>query len=593
MQRLTTIAALVLLLANGCGSSKDSGELPTDAGPYPDTVTAPDTVAVADAAPALDTVADAGSDAGSDAVTETDTVDVPDTEAAGDAVTDAGSDAGSDAVMDAGSDAGSDTDTAADTGAPPCETAMDCLLAWGDDDPCVMYDCVDGSCVSEPRSACCLTNVDCNDWDVCTRDMCDTGAHRCLNLPSEDPECCRGSWLLQEDFDDGLPESWRVERPEEARAFWEVVALTNPPGQQVLRFRDPTLDGYGTGYHESGALWAAPLTIPADEPYPIFRFDLKLDTEWRLSEEPPQENDPRVYDKLTLSLLVDGEEEEVWSSYSPDVEGATCPQGAYGDCEFGSFALLLDEYRGKSVQPVFRFDTGDHIDNDYAGPSLDNVGLELACRLPGECLSAADCDDQDPCYDDYCTDGACEHVPNYTSGCCYPYDQARWTFDPNYLAGFTVTPPSDVVGWHTSDLRSVSSPTSLRFGNRTAATYDDPGSPVAGQADSPTTTLSSYRRSVLTLQVWVDLEVFDNDAPERDRFQILLIDASDDSQFLLWDRSALAPAQHATWVPLEIDLDDFRGRVIFLRFRFSSGDDQENSGEGVYVDDIYVTRLCE
>jgi predicted ribosomally synthesized peptide with SipW-like signal peptide len=44
---------------------------------------------------------------------------------------------------------------------------------------------------------------------------------------------------------------------------------------------------------------------------------------------------------------------------------------------------------------------------------LDGWGRDDGIPYPcGECLSAADCDDQNPCTDDACVDGACENIPN-------------------------------------------------------------------------------------------------------------------------------------------------------------------------------------
>jgi len=184
-------------------------------------------------------------------------------------------------------------------------------------------------------------------------------------------------------------------------------------------------------------------------------------------------------------------------------------------------------------------------------------------------------------------------VNNYLPGCCYDYELASWQFDPFSLSGFQVTPMEPLVRWHITERRFLTGTASLRFGHAGNDTYDSPGSPVAGHAQSPPLSVPWWYNTTVDLAVWVDLEPWDATAPERDRFQIVVMTLDDGAQTVVWDRSLLTAAQQRQWVPVRFDLNGVQGRVAVVRFEFSSGDAEQNTGEGVYVDDIRVTRRCD
>ena len=592
---LTLVAAAVLA---ACGGSGGSG--PFDAGdgrPSELDVASPDVLPEAGDGAATDIFGDLPLPADASDEVAADAADVPDEGPADLAPDLPDTDPPDGADVADGiepSDADDVPDIAADVPTVPCFSLEDCERAFPFAERCEVLHCIEGSCASTWIEDCCLDDAECFDWDECTDDRCDGGSRQCDNAPSEDPLCCAGSWLGDTGFEEGLPGGWTATGPDDARARWHVTTRQAASGAGGLSFADPASGTYDTGYREQGTLTGPWLDIPVDEDRPVFRFSLRLDTEWRHFEEPNWSTPwPLVYDLLTLSLELDdgGGETEIWSSYSIDVAGTTCDPTL---CRWEEIGIGLDAFRGRRVRPIFRFDTGDHVDNDYAGPAIDDLGLLLACGTPPECLTSGDCDDQDPCTDDRCVARSCEHDPNYLPGCCYDYERASWHFDPLSLSGFTVVPSDELVRWHISESRAVTGTTSLRFGSLTNNTYDDPGRPVSGYAESPWVYMPYWNLVTLNLSVWVDVEPHDPVTPERDLFQITALVAGDGiaEETVVWDRSSLDANLRRTWVPIEVDLGAFATEMILLRFRFSSADSENNTGEGVYIDDIRVIRRC-
>ena len=492
-----------------------------------------------------------------------------------------------DAAPDAVAPDASDAVGPPDIGQIACEDDLDCELALPFHDLCDRVWCQDGTCRIARVEDCCLFDIDCFDWDPCTVDRC-TALKQCENAPVEDASCCSGEWRVRADFEEGLPEGWEIVRPEGARAYWQVSSARAATGDRALAFLEPESGGYGTGYREHGDTRGPWFEVPTEAEQPLFRFDVYLDTEWRMFAGAWADPSPLVYDRLTVLIDDGAHETEVWSSYSIDVQGHTCT----GGCAFRSFAVDLGDFRGQRVRPVFRFDSGDHIDNDWTGAAIDNVGFELACGEPPECFSSSDCDDGDRCTDDACQGATCAHEKNYAPGCCYDFEVANWQFDPFSLSGFQIQPMEPLVRWHVSDRRAFTGGASLRFGHVGDATFDLPGEPVSGRAASPSVTLVPWVTTTLHFAVWVDTEPYDPVQIERDAFEVVVVTSENGDADVVWHRGFLDVGDHRTWVEVDIDLTQYSGQVVFLRFQFSSGDAEGNTGEGVYVDDVRLIRRC-
>ncbi len=113
-----------------------------------------------------------------------------------------------------------------------CHYDDDCIGFLTDQDLCKSPVCVNSECrlLHVPDLNCCLTNLDCDDGDACTDDVCNPGNNTCSNLPQgkgccktvadcvadDDPctneacvenqcqstavaGCCKGAWECQDD----------------------------------------------------------------------------------------------------------------------------------------------------------------------------------------------------------------------------------------------------------------------------------------------------------------------------------------------------------------------------------------------------------
>lgn len=112
-----------------------------------------------------------------------------------------------------------------------CHNDDDCIGFLTDQDLCKDPVCVDSKCrlLHLPDLNCCLTNLDCDDGDPCTDDVCNPGNNTCSNLPqgktccftvadcvadddpctkeacvdnqcqsSVTPDCCKGDWECED-----------------------------------------------------------------------------------------------------------------------------------------------------------------------------------------------------------------------------------------------------------------------------------------------------------------------------------------------------------------------------------------------------------
>lgn len=488
-------------------------------------------------------------------------------------------------------DAPGDTTDAPDVTQVPCTVHEDCAGGvFVGYDECQMPACVGGFCTLADIVGCCLDDRHCHDWDPCTDDACVIGTRQCTNTPIAG--CCQGSWTIQESFEgDLLPVGWEADDPVNG-ARWHLRTGAGQTGARAVEFNDPTLGTYDTGFRAAGRLRGPWFDVPQSTDTPLLRFDLLLDTEWRtFTGGSWNDPSPLLYDRFDILLEEpDGNETLVWTSYAAEIRGTTCDLYF---CDFRSYRIDLSDWEGLRVRPVFAFDSGDHVDNAYRGPVLDNVGVLLSCGLPPECLTSADCDDGDPCTNNVCLNEACVFEPNYNPGCCYESTITTWTFDPENTQGFDIQPPGAPVRWHASSERAATLPSSLRFGNPVNTTFDNPGSAVAGTADSPSVGLMSWPWLALEFNVWIDVEDYDPLNPQRDLFRVLVVSLIDNSTTVIWDRSSVAPADHRRWLTVRVPLSSFGGQSVRLRLQFSSGDPESNHGEGVYVDNMKILRACE
>jgi hypothetical protein len=74
-----------------------------------------------------------------------------------------------------------------------------------------------------------------------------------------------------------------------------------------------------------------------------------------------------------------------------------------------------------------------------------------------------------------------------------------------------------------------------------------------------------------------------------DSFRVLA--EADGTTLELWNKSA-AGFSTQKWFEAEVGLGALAGKTVTLRFVFDTNDGVANNGEGVYLDEIAITRGC-
>jgi hypothetical protein len=219
--------------------------------------------------------------------------------------------------------------------------------------------------------------------------------------------------------------------------------------------------------------------------------------------------------------------------------------------------------------------------------TVDSCGKNQCSHKNICCKSAADCDDGDPvCTDEACVAGKCQWTKLKKLECCDPAVLSA-DFEGGVLpAGFAVSGTGGAVKWQAVQGKKAKSGTgALYYGNPATGNFDN------GQANQGTVTLgpaiavASGEKTVLTFWLYMH--------SEGGSFDDLGLEVKD-SQGKLWvpwlKSQAGVPIQQ--WQQVTVDLSAFGGQTVSLQLRFDTKDSIANDGEGVYVDDLAVTRGC-
>jgi len=465
-----------------------------------------------------------------------------------------------------------------DVPSPPCQSDAAC----DDDDKCTLDRCQESICVNDllPPGFCCAVDGDCEDGVACTVDQCLNGA--CWNLP-EDSTCCTlasdcedfdpcsadlciGStcghvfssddaackcddWL---DCDDGLPctDQSCVEgvclytaAPDAAGCCVDVVDCDDG---------DPATEDVCVQSTCGNAPWG--LCI--------------LNTHC-------EDGDP-----CTMNSCVDGICTSALQDSCCHVD-AQCTDGLASTtdlCEAGDCVHML---------PVAPDPCGSAVDCPAAPACLVGACVQGKCSYlfqaaPGCCTGAAACDDGDPCTTDSCgADLLCQSGP--VSGLV---EQVLWDFGDPVLPGFDLSGGAGSVGWGVSFAMFVSPPRSLYFGDPAKGNFATGGA-VAGEARGPLVQLPAAGPITLKGATYVDVEpLFSRD------LVWIAIETTSGGETEVWNKEAVGGTTAQAWLPLEADLSAFAGQSVRIVFAFDSIDEVDNTGEGVYFDDVSLWWSC-
>lgn len=517
------------------------------------------------------------------------------------------------------------------TCAGTCVAGDDCATD-GDactEDACQEFSNQDGVGVcAHPSLPSCLVPVctaataedDCPNSDPCREVSCPNGACVYTVIPEED--CCRYETLMAVGFDAGeLSEFnlWAYQNNQTVK--WQLSSHRATSGDNSLYYGNLAALNYQSQGSASnfGEATSPAVSLP-ELGYYFLTFNTFISTEFDLVSSDDYVN-PFGVDFFEVIVVEDPNGEEplksrVWSSHY--VHGTT-------QDTFIPVGIDLSEWAGKTISVRFRFDTSDNMDNNFEGIYIDDLVLtrdtcvhrdcggnqdcliDGVCRTgscsdnicdvtvvgepPECCASVVQCDDGDPCTADSCTGHACVHEPFEGPGCCLEWLVKGYAFDgTGPLDGFTITNEGvpgvggALTTWATSDVRVASSPRSLRFGN--AVNYDN-GGVAKGKILTPAFDLPPSGSYELRFNGFFDIET----DLSRDLFHVDVVVGEVVTQVL--DKSAIPVGNFGAWHEVgPVSLDAYRGESIQLQFRFNSVDGVGNGGQGVFIDDVSVRKVC-
>lgn len=225
---------------------------------------------------------------------------------------------------------------------------------------------------------------------------------------------------------------------------------------------------------------------------------------------------------------------------------------------------------------------------------------------PGACQKPADCNDSDACTTDVCESGLCLYAPSGAANCCGGSAFAD-SFDKG-LGAWAVKDTAAVNGqggivWNAAAVvgkngkpRHTSPPNAAYFGLPEVPCADAPaakcptfdnGKPVAATLTSGEFLVPKAAQATLSFQLLLDVD------PSLDQLNVAVVPAVGVKQ-VLWQKSKVQPTgtTNGAFQVQTIDLTKFAGQKVKVEFAFDSSTSFNNTGEGVYLDDVLVTTVC-
>ena len=472
--------------------------------------------------------------------------------------------------------------------------------------------CVEPMCTPENVETNCL------DAKECEEASCVDGA--CVY--SEVVNCCKTWNVLDADFDDGSLDGFNVySYLSNAKIKWQISNQRSTSPDYSLYYGDTVALNYESpGTFNFGE--ATSQVIHLEDGYAFLTFNLFLSTEFD-SSDPEKYYNPLGIDYFEVQVveklgdLVNEEVVQVWSGHN--IQGTT--GGA-----FLPVGIDLTPWEGKDIWLRFRFDTSDEVNNKFEGPYVDDVKIEYAtptcpadewdgrncqgdydCGIDGVCKTGScinnkcdiqvvgsppeccsnqtECEDGNPCTADACEDHTCVYSPIEGPGCCTPAGLVSFDFDLGVLSGFSVVDDGTDVKWQSSDAQAQSAPNALYFGN--GITFDN-GGVASGTALSPTISIPIGGVYHLGFHLFLDVDA----NPNFDIFKVEVV-TDDMTPAEVYSKTAVPLEAYKKWFEVgAIDLKNFKGKNIKVRFSFNSMDALKNDGFGIAIDDVTVAKVC-
>ena len=507
--------------------------------------------------------------------------------------------------------------------------------------PCEEVQCVSKECTPTPVPGCCTSNADCVTTLSCATSSCDMDTGRCLYCPGDCP-CSNNPNVQTKSFDkpslsaNGFS---TTDYGSNDNVRWQVDTTRFFKAPNSIYLGDPECRTYYNGLLSDTC---DPVTAGLDAT--AIRIMLYSPT-LNLAN-----NDGNAGSAVLFWYWSDVEPELGLGIAEPDalrifldvldgtgVKWTLASILETGKNTFGQWvpmAIDLAPYTNKLSRLRFEFDTYDGQLNDYEGIYIDEFQIidkcpggccntDLDCPYSGDpcmkpvclafsggpgsicseapidanckaCGTPADCEDNNPCTTNTCTD---EGICAVEVFCCYATSLFTTSFEEG-LAGWAVSDnnPNDSVSWQTTNLSASDGSFSAWFGDATTSTYET-GEPVKGGIvstfiDLPTD-FSDGGKLALEFDVKLDTEwdgLFYLNPLGIDRLSIELLGVGAPKE--IWSSDEIGGTTNGSWLSQSVDLTQWAGKTIQLRVQFNSVDGNGNAYMGPMLDNLYVGRVC-
>jgi pyroglutamyl-peptidase len=161
-----------------------------------------------------------------------------------------------------------------------------------------------------------------------------------------------------------------------------------------------------------------------------------------------------------------------------------------------------------------------------------------------------------------------------------PTPLARHGFEGGVALGWGLVSTSSSVSWGVSARRAAGGSYALYLGDPSRGDYDAQGNASRSTATMPTVTLPAGQPATLSFQLYIDTE------PGSDYDTLkALVDGSP-----IWHKDGPGnEVLQKQWQTISIDLSSHQGQSPLIAFEFDTVDSINNSGEGVFIDEILLT----
>ena len=102
-----------------------------------------------------------------------------------------------------------------------------------------------------------------------------------------------------------------------------------------------------------------------------------------------------------------------------------------------------------------------------------------------------------------------------------------------------------------------------------------------------TVAIPAYGDFAASFSYWLDVEA----VAGRDLFNVEVV--VDGTPTKIFSKDDVIATEYKQWRQAgPFSLNAYKGKTISIHFTFDSVDDNDNDGEGVYIDDVLVKKLC-